>query len=210
MTCAQRARPSNSRDLQHLSTLTGERDETTDSVTAEVYGAHSSQRSIRRVPILAPDALRTLPLDTGVAHAPQRPTDRYRPAPLAQAPQRRPATSRPRRGGSRATRRVVTQGQEVSTPGPEFGRRDRTAVGSVELPFARDAGPPLEAECADVPRAGEITHHLSQPSSGAASEQRRIAEVRRDGRTRPTGAADAMPFGTLEADTHPKPKGSPE
>lgn len=57
---------SNSRDLQDLSTLIGERDELTDSVTTDAYGAHSNQRSIRRVPILPPDTLRTLPFGTGV------------------------------------------------------------------------------------------------------------------------------------------------
>ena len=57
---------SNSRDLQDLSTLIGDRDETTDSMTTDAYGAHSSQRSIRRVPILPPDVLRTLPFGMGV------------------------------------------------------------------------------------------------------------------------------------------------
>lgn len=57
---------SNSRDLQDLATLIGDRDETTDSITTDAYGAHSSQRSIRRVPILPPDVLRTLPFGTGV------------------------------------------------------------------------------------------------------------------------------------------------
>ncbi|GAA3664107.1 type IV secretory system conjugative DNA transfer family protein [Microbacterium marinilacus] len=57
---------SNSRDLQDLSTLIGDRDETTDSVTTDAHGAHSSQRSIRRVPVLPPDVLRTLPFGTGV------------------------------------------------------------------------------------------------------------------------------------------------
>jgi len=57
---------SNSRDLQDLATLIGDRDETTDSVTTDAYGAHSNQRSIRRVPILPPDVLRTLPFGTGV------------------------------------------------------------------------------------------------------------------------------------------------
>ena len=56
---------SNSRDLQDLSNLIGDRDEATDSITTDAYGAHSNQRSIRRVPILPPDVLRTLPL-TGV------------------------------------------------------------------------------------------------------------------------------------------------
>ncbi|MDJ1370292.1 type IV secretory system conjugative DNA transfer family protein [Gulosibacter molinativorax] len=57
---------SNSRDLHDLSQLVGERDEETDSVTQDAYGGHSSQRSIRRVPILPPDVLRTLPFGTGV------------------------------------------------------------------------------------------------------------------------------------------------
>jgi len=57
---------SNSRDLQDLATLVGDRDETTDSVTIDAYGARSNQRSIRRVPILPPDVLRTLPFGTGV------------------------------------------------------------------------------------------------------------------------------------------------
>jgi type IV secretory pathway TraG/TraD family ATPase VirD4 len=57
---------SNSRDLQDLSTLIGERDETTDSVSTDAYGGHSNQRSIRRVPILPPDVLRTLPFGTGI------------------------------------------------------------------------------------------------------------------------------------------------
>ena len=57
---------SNSRDLQDLSTLIGDRDETTDSVTTDAYGSHSTQRSVRRLPILPPDVLRTLPFGTGV------------------------------------------------------------------------------------------------------------------------------------------------
>ncbi len=57
---------SNSRDLQDLSTLIGERDEFTDSVTLGDHGSRSNQRSIRRVPILPPDRIRTLPFGTGV------------------------------------------------------------------------------------------------------------------------------------------------
>lgn len=57
---------SNSRDLQDLSTLIGERDEFTDSVTLGDYGSRTNQRSIRRVPILPPDRIRTLPFGTGV------------------------------------------------------------------------------------------------------------------------------------------------
>jgi len=55
-----------SRDLQDLSTLIGERDETTDSVTLGDHGSRSNQRSIRRVPVLPPDRIRTLPFGTGV------------------------------------------------------------------------------------------------------------------------------------------------
>ena len=57
---------SNSRDLQDLSTLIGERDEYTDSVTLGDHGTRSNQRSVRRVPILPPDRIRTLPFGTGI------------------------------------------------------------------------------------------------------------------------------------------------
>ncbi|WP_083460445.1 TraM recognition domain-containing protein [Jiangella muralis] len=57
---------SNSRDLQDLSTLIGDRDDATESVTIDGYGTRSHQRSIRRVPIMSTDVLRTLPLGTGV------------------------------------------------------------------------------------------------------------------------------------------------
>ena len=56
---------SNSRDLQDLSTLIGERDERTDSTTIGDYGSRSLQQSIRRVPIVPPDVLRTMPFGTG-------------------------------------------------------------------------------------------------------------------------------------------------
>jgi len=57
---------SNSRDLQDLSTLIGEHDEYTDSITLGDRGTRSNQRSIRRVPILPPDRIRTLPFGTGI------------------------------------------------------------------------------------------------------------------------------------------------
>jgi type IV secretory pathway TraG/TraD family ATPase VirD4 len=57
---------SNSRDLQDLSTLIGERDERTDSTTIGDYGSRSLQQSIRRVPIMPPDVIRTMPFGTGV------------------------------------------------------------------------------------------------------------------------------------------------
>jgi len=57
---------SNSRDLQDLSALIGERDEFTDSVTLGDYGSRTNQRSVRRVPILPPDRIRTMPFGVGV------------------------------------------------------------------------------------------------------------------------------------------------
>lgn len=57
---------SNSRDLQDLSTLIGDRDEQSDSVSTDQYGGHSSQRSLRRVPVMPPNILRTLPFGTSV------------------------------------------------------------------------------------------------------------------------------------------------
>ncbi|MEK0245318.1 TraM recognition domain-containing protein [Bifidobacterium mongoliense] len=57
---------SSSRDLQDISSLIGERDETTDSVTLGDHGSRSNQRSIRRVPILPPDRIRRLPFGTGI------------------------------------------------------------------------------------------------------------------------------------------------
>lgn len=57
---------SNSRDLQDLSALIGERDEFTDSMTVGDHGTRSNQRSIRRMPIMPPDRIRTLPFGTAV------------------------------------------------------------------------------------------------------------------------------------------------
>jgi len=55
-----------SRDLQELSVLIGERDELSDTVTVGDYGSRSLQRSTRRVPILPPERIRTLPFGTGL------------------------------------------------------------------------------------------------------------------------------------------------
>jgi type IV secretion system protein VirD4 len=57
---------SNSRDLLDLSTLIGDRDEQSDSVSTDQYGGYSSQRSLRRVPVMPPNVLRTLPFGTSV------------------------------------------------------------------------------------------------------------------------------------------------
>jgi type IV secretory pathway TraG/TraD family ATPase VirD4 len=55
-----------SRDLQELSVLIGERDELSDTVTVGDHGSRSLQRSMRRVPILPPERIRTLPFGTGL------------------------------------------------------------------------------------------------------------------------------------------------
>lgn len=55
-----------SRDLQELSVLIGERDERTDSVTISEYGHRSLQRSTRRVPVMPPERIRTLPFGKGL------------------------------------------------------------------------------------------------------------------------------------------------
>ncbi len=57
---------SNSRDLQDLSTLIGDRNESTDSTTIGDRGSRSAQRSIRCVAIMPPDTIRTLPFGTGL------------------------------------------------------------------------------------------------------------------------------------------------
>lgn len=55
-----------SHDLQELSVLIGERDELSDAVTVGDYGSRSLQRSPRRLPILPPEKIRTLPFGTGL------------------------------------------------------------------------------------------------------------------------------------------------
>jgi type IV secretory pathway TraG/TraD family ATPase VirD4 len=88
---------SNSKDLHDLSTLIGERDETTDSTTVGDYGSRSAQRSIRRVPIMPPEAIRTLPFGTRPRSAALRTTDRDPLAGLDLPHRRRPVARRPRR-----------------------------------------------------------------------------------------------------------------
>jgi type IV secretion system protein VirD4 len=58
--------PSASKDLQELSVLIGERDERSDSVTISDYGARSIQHSTRRVAVMPPERIRTLPFGTGL------------------------------------------------------------------------------------------------------------------------------------------------
>lgn len=54
------------RDLQDLSALIGERDEHTDTVSIGDYGSRSLQRSTRRVPVMPPEIIRTLPFGTAL------------------------------------------------------------------------------------------------------------------------------------------------
>ena len=55
-----------SKDLQELSTLIGDRDERTDSVTIGDHGQRSLQRSTRRVAVMPPERIRTLHFGTGL------------------------------------------------------------------------------------------------------------------------------------------------
>jgi len=57
---------SSARDLQDLSALIGERDERTDSISVGDHGSRSLQRSMRRVPVMPPEAIRTLPFGTAL------------------------------------------------------------------------------------------------------------------------------------------------
>lgn len=54
------------RDLQDLSSLIGERDERTDTISVGDYGSRSLQRSMRRVPVMPPEVIRTLPFGTAL------------------------------------------------------------------------------------------------------------------------------------------------
>jgi type IV secretion system protein VirD4 len=54
------------RDLQDLSALIGERDERTDTISVGDYGSRSLQRSMRRVPVMPPEVIRTLPFGTAL------------------------------------------------------------------------------------------------------------------------------------------------
>src|SRR5215212_3670313 len=57
---------SSARDLQDLSALIGERDERTDTISVGDYGSRSLQRSMRRVAVMPPEAIRTLPFGTAL------------------------------------------------------------------------------------------------------------------------------------------------
>lgn len=55
-----------SKDLQELSVLIGDRDESSESVTLGDSGHRSLQRSMRRVSVMPPERIRTLPFGTGL------------------------------------------------------------------------------------------------------------------------------------------------
>ena len=57
---------SSAKDLQDLSVLIGERDEKTDTISVGDYGSRSLQRSIRQVPVMPPEVIRTLPFGTAL------------------------------------------------------------------------------------------------------------------------------------------------
>lgn len=57
---------SSARDLQDLSALIGERDERTDTTSVGDHGSRSLQRSTRRVPVMPPETIRTLPFGTAL------------------------------------------------------------------------------------------------------------------------------------------------
>ena len=81
---------SSARDLQDLSALIGERDEKTDTVSVGDYGSRSLQRSIRRVPVMPPEVIRTLPFGTALVllrSAPPLVTD-LRPCTARRRPRR--------------------------------------------------------------------------------------------------------------------------
>ena len=54
------------RDLQDLCALIGERDERTDTVSIGDHGSRSLQRSTRRVSVMPPETIRTLPFGTAL------------------------------------------------------------------------------------------------------------------------------------------------
>lgn len=57
---------SSARDLQDLAALIGEREERTDTVSIGDHGSRSLQRSTRRVPVMPPETIRTLPFGTAL------------------------------------------------------------------------------------------------------------------------------------------------
>ncbi|KDA06155.1 type VI secretion protein [Microbacterium sp. CH12i] len=103
---------SNSRDLQDLTTLIGERDEITDSTTIGDQGSRTAQRSIRRVSIMPPDVIRTLPFGTGLIL--------LRAAPPIVA-KLRPWTRRKDASELQGQRRLVEALLQAGIPAPDSG-----------------------------------------------------------------------------------------
>ena len=54
------------KDLQDVSALIGDRDETTDTVSIGDHGTRSIQRSVRRIPVMPPETIRMLPFGTAL------------------------------------------------------------------------------------------------------------------------------------------------
>jgi type IV secretion system protein VirD4 len=102
---------SSASDLRDLSALLGEKDEITDSWTIGADGTRSVQRSLRRVAVMPPETIRTLPFGQGLML--------LRAAPPIVATLR-PWTKRPDAGallaGARSSRR---QGDRDSTTAPQ-------------------------------------------------------------------------------------------
>jgi type IV secretion system protein VirD4 len=55
-----------SKDLQELSVLIDEGEELIDTISVGDYGSRSLQRSTRRLPVMPPERIRTLPFGTGL------------------------------------------------------------------------------------------------------------------------------------------------
>ena len=151
---------SHARDLADLSALIGDRDEPTHTIARDATGTRSSSTSTRRVPVLDPSRLRTLPFGTGGPAAAHRPTDRAEPAPVDHPGRRARADPSPSRRRNPAAHH----------------RRNRTAADDPQLcPTARRArrsqsrgrwlGPDRH------PRRVHTQDRLAHPSPGMPSHR---------------------------------------
>lgn len=79
--------------------LIGERDKHSDTVTIGDYGARSLQRSLRRVAVVPPERIRTLPFGAGLVLLRSAPPNRDKSSPLDEPMirARSPATCHTRR-----------------------------------------------------------------------------------------------------------------
>ena len=125
---------SHARDLADLSALIGERDEPTHTIARDATGTRSSSTSTRRVPVLDPSRLRTLPFGTGGPAAAHRPTDRAEPAPVDHPGRRArtdPSPSRRRNPAAHHRRnRTPPMTHSCAPPPGAPGRPSRVAGGS--------------------------------------------------------------------------------